>query len=74
DTPTSFTYQTISNKLQDAFLESGLGLGGTYAGPLPSFRIDYVLLDPSFEVRSTEVIRKKYSDHYPVTCEFRIWK
>jgi len=74
DTPTSFAYQTISNKLQDAFLESGLGLGGTYAGPLPSFRIDYILLDPSFEVRSTEVIRKKYSDHYPVTCEFRIWK
>ncbi|MGB1243159.1 MAG: endonuclease/exonuclease/phosphatase family protein [Chitinophagales bacterium] len=74
DTPTSFTYETISSTLKDAFLESGLGLGGTYAGPLPSFRIDYVLLDPSFEVRSTEVIRKKYSDHYPVTCEFRIWK
>ncbi|MGB0929373.1 MAG: endonuclease/exonuclease/phosphatase family protein [Chitinophagales bacterium] len=74
DTPTSYTYETISCKLQDAFLETGLGLGGTYAGPLPSFRIDYVLLDPSFEARSTEVIRKKYSDHYPVTCEFRIWK
>ena len=74
DTPTSFTYQTISNKLQDSFLQAGLGLGGTYAGPLPSFRIDYVLLDPSFEVLSSQVIRKKYSDHYPMTSEFRIWK
>ncbi|MEZ4887037.1 MAG: endonuclease/exonuclease/phosphatase family protein [Chitinophagales bacterium] len=74
DTPTSYTYQTISKNLQDAFLKTGLGLGGTYAGPLPSFRIDYMLLDPSFEARSTEVIRKKYSDHYPMTCEFRIWK
>ncbi len=74
DTPTSYTYESISHTLQDAFLQSGFGLGGTYAGPLPSFRIDYVLLDPSFEVKSSKVIRKKYSDHYPVTCEFRIWR
>lgn len=74
DTPTSYTYETISQNLQDAYLKTGLGLGGTYAGPLPSFRIDYVLLDSSFEARTTQVIRKKYSDHYPMTCEFRIWK
>jgi hypothetical protein len=28
--------------LKDAFRESGNGSGKTYAGPFPSFRIDYI--------------------------------
>lgn len=68
DTPMSYTYHEISNGLKDAFMEQGVGLGGTYAGPLPSFRIDYILTDPVFEVHDFEVIRKKYSDHYPITA------
>ncbi len=74
DTPASYTYHTISKNLKDAFLEVGVGLGGTYAGPLPSFRIDYVLLDQKMNTISFEVIDETYTDHYPVTCEFSIPK
>lgn len=68
DTPASFAYRTIAQGMKDAFLEVGLGTGGTYAGPLPSFRIDYVLLNPSIEVGDFKIIPQKYSDHYPVSC------
>ena len=68
DTPASYAYRTIAQSLKDAFLEVGWGMGGTYAGPLPSFRIDYVLLDQALGVESFKIIPQKYSDHYPVTC------
>ncbi len=67
DTPISYTYQKIKGDLKDAFLESGFGLGGTYAGPLPSFRIDYILVDTLFQPNNFEVIEKDYSDHFPVS-------
>ncbi len=66
DTPLSYSYQTIRKNLKDAFLEKGFGGGGTYSGPLPSFRIDYILLDPTLIVNDFEVIQQSYSDHYPI--------
>ncbi len=66
DTPNSYTYGTISKGLQDAFLEVGSGMGGTFAGPLPSFRIDYLLADSTFQVNDFKVINEEYSDHYPI--------
>jgi len=67
DTPLSYTYHTISKDLKDTFLERGFGGGGTYAGPLPSFRIDYIFVDSLFHVHDFDVIQQKYSDHYPIT-------
>ena len=72
DTPASYAYRTIARHLKDAFLEVGLGTGGTYVGPLPSFRIDYVLLDSKMEVKHFEVLPQKYSDHYPVSCTINL--
>jgi endonuclease/exonuclease/phosphatase family metal-dependent hydrolase len=68
DTPNSYTYQQLTARLSDAFIESGSGFGNTYAGKLPSFRIDYILHDPGF--RSWEFVRERIelSDHYPVSC------
>ncbi len=66
DTPVSYTYRKIDELLTDSFAEKGFGLGGTYAGPLPSFRIDYIFTDSVFVVQDFEVIRKEYSDHYPI--------
>ena len=43
DVPVSYSYRLIARSLRDAFVESGRGLEGTYKGPFPSFRIDYVL-------------------------------
>ncbi len=68
DTPSSYTYATVSKNLQDAFLVKGFGLGGTYVGPLPSFRIDHILLSPELQIHDFEVINEDFSDHYPLVC------
>lgn len=68
DTPSSYTYHTISDNMKDAFVESGNGLGSTYYGLFPSFRIDYIFHDKRFTSDDFRIIRKKYSDHYPITC------
>ncbi|MFH2096038.1 MAG: endonuclease/exonuclease/phosphatase family protein, partial [Bacteroidota bacterium] len=69
DTPISYSYHMISRDLEDSFKEAGSGLGVTYAGKFPSFRIDYVLHSKEFEAISMDIISKNYSDHYPVTVE-----
>lgn len=72
DTPVSYTYQTVRRRLKDAFVEAGSGMGITYKGRFPSFRIDYVFYDPSFQIRGFEVVQRQLSDHYPITATFRI--
>ncbi len=68
DTPSSYTYHTLSDNLNDAFVESGNGLGSTYYGIYPSFRIDYILHDKRLVSDDFRIIREKVSDHYPITC------
>lgn len=67
DTPSSYAYHRISHGLADAFIRSGRGISQTYAGPFPSFRIDYILYDQDrFAVSDYRKINQKYSDHLPV--------
>jgi endonuclease/exonuclease/phosphatase family metal-dependent hydrolase len=66
DTPVSFAYSTMQAGLQDAFIEAGGGLGRTYAGDFPGFRIDYIMADRHFDIKGFEVVDQKLSDHYPV--------
>ena len=68
DTPSSYTYHTLSEKLKDSFRESGTGFGKTYAGLFPSFRIDYILHSPKLFSSNYITHRENISDHYPVTC------
>jgi endonuclease/exonuclease/phosphatase family metal-dependent hydrolase len=68
DTPVSYTYHTVRNGLKDAFVESGKGIGNSYRGKLPSFRIDYILHSPMFEGYNFHVDKVDYSDHYPINC------
>lgn len=68
DTPSSFTYHTLADDLKDAFRESGNGFGKTYAGPFPSFRIDYIFTDPRLNSYAYETHREKISDHYAISC------
>jgi endonuclease/exonuclease/phosphatase family metal-dependent hydrolase len=74
DTPSSFTYHKLSQNLTDAFVESGNGLGSTYYGIFPSFRIDYIFHDKGFTSDDFRIIHKKLSDHYPITCWLNILK
>lgn len=70
DTPVSYTYRTIRHNLKDAFVEAGSGMGITYKGQFPSFRIDYIFYDPGFRVLRFEVKDRSASDHYPVVASF----
>ena len=74
DTPASFTYGRISSILVDAFINSGNGIGSTYAGKIPAHRIDYIFTSDRFKAKNFEVIHKKYSDHYPIKCLLNILK
>ncbi len=72
DTPMSYAYATISNKLKDAFMESGNGFGTTYIGKFSPFRIDYILHSKSLGSSGFETIPEELSDHYPISCNIRL--
>ena len=68
DLPYSFAVNRIQQKLKDTFESKGQGMGNTYARGFPSFRIDHVMVDPRFPVLSHELVRLRYSDHYPIVA------
>ncbi len=67
DTPNSFAYRKIKKGLQDSFRLAGKGFGNTYAGELPSFRIDHIMVGEPLVPYQFKRIKIKYSDHFPVT-------
>ena len=72
DTPLSYTYRRIKNGLQDAFIEKGRGLGNTYIGEFPSFRIDYIFHSPEMEAQRYTRENIFLSDHYPIQADLRL--
>lgn len=74
DTPVSYTYEMLSDGFLDTFEEKGKGISPTYNGELPSFRIDYILLDQEFSCSDFERILIKRSDHYPIVSRFSLKK
>lgn len=74
DTPVSYTYHTISSGLNDAFVEAGSGVGITYKGKFPSYRIDYIFYDDALGINEFEIIKKPLSDHYPLKASVSIKK
>ena len=71
DTPVSYSYRKIRKGLNDSFVNSGYGAGFTYKGNYPPNRIDYILYDNALINSYFEIIRVKYSDHYPIVAYFR---
>jgi endonuclease/exonuclease/phosphatase family metal-dependent hydrolase len=72
DSPSSYAYRTVKGKMKDAFAESGSGLGRTYVGTMPSFRIDYMLYDPSFSAYNYYAKAFEFSDHKMISCTIRL--
>lgn len=72
DTPSSWAYKQVTQKLNDSFLEKGRGLGITYAGPFPTFRIDYIFHSKMIACTDFRIINRKLSDHYPLFGRFRM--
>lgn len=71
DNPLSFTYHKLKENLQDCFIEKGRGLGNTYIGEFPSFRIDYIL--HTSELKAVYYKRENIhlSDHYPIIAKLK---
>jgi endonuclease/exonuclease/phosphatase family metal-dependent hydrolase len=71
DTPVSYAYRKIRKGLNDSFLNSGYGAGFTYKGNYPANRIDYILYNNSLINSYFEIIKVRYSDHYPIIAYFK---
>jgi endonuclease/exonuclease/phosphatase family metal-dependent hydrolase len=69
DTPHSFTYHILTQKLSDPFRLHGFGLGTTYRGSIPLLRIDYILPTEKISTTNYQTLNSKLSDHDPVFCE-----
>ena len=72
DTPVSYTYRTITRNLYDAFVESGNGIGQTYIGKFPSFRIDYILHSKELHSYDFQTLPEELSDHHAITSWIEI--
>jgi endonuclease/exonuclease/phosphatase family metal-dependent hydrolase len=68
DSPFSYTYRKVKGNLNDAFRESGSGIGQTYIGKLPSYRIDYLLFSSKYTAYNFKPEKIRLSDHVPVSC------
>lgn len=73
DTPVSYSYAQLSENMVDAFRESGWGIGNTYIGKFPSFRIDYIFHSPLLQSRNYHKLPEKVSDHHAIAAEI-YWK
>lgn len=63
----SYVYRNVKGNLNDAFEEAGKGFGETYNFKYYPSRIDYILADKRFKVKSFANFSKfKNSDHYPI--------
>lgn len=69
DVPNSYAYETIGDRLTNAFVERGAGLGRTFSGIAPTLRIDNIFLSKSFSVNQYTRVEKKLSDHFPVIAD-----
>ncbi len=68
DTPSSYAYRKTKGSLLDAFVTSGKGIGHTYVGKLPSFRIDYIFFSKEFSGYNFKIHDFRSSDHLPISC------
>ena len=69
--PSSFTYHKMKENLKDSFRERASGIGSTYGGRIPFLRIDYILVDNSYDVIQYHTHSVDYSDHYPISAILR---
>ena len=72
DTPVSYTYSRIKGKLSDAFLGSGEGIGSTYRGISPSFRIDFIFHSRTMRSSVYKTHSVAFSDHSPISCKLEL--
>ena len=72
NTAYSYVYKEIKGDLKDGFQEAGNGFGRTFDFRYFPVRIDFILVDDTFEVDSFKVYEEKLSDHYPIRAKISL--
>ena len=68
----SYVYRNVKGDLLDAFEEAGEGFGKSYDFKYYPARIDYIFVDPIFEVKSLKTHNHFiYSDHFPFIAHLK---
>ncbi len=68
DTPISYSYRQFIRLMDDAFVNSGSGIGTTYIGEMPANRIDYIFHSPELLSAEFTTHAVDFSDHHPISC------
>ena len=66
----SWVYRELSKNKQDAFKIAGGGMGKTFNYLYP-LRIDFILVDNTFEVNNFKTFEVPYSDHFPILARLK---
>lgn len=74
DVPNSYTYFTIRDDMQDAFLKKGLGIGRTYSSLSPTLRIDYIFTGERFRIGQFKRVINNLSDHFMIIADVELKK
>lgn len=74
DVPDSYAYATISNGLQDAFVEKGAGISRTFSSISPTLRIDNIFAGKKFTITQFTRVKKLLSDHFPIVADMATGK
>ncbi|WP_430967768.1 endonuclease/exonuclease/phosphatase family protein [Spongiimicrobium sp. 2-473A-2-J] len=72
NTQFSRAYNRIKGEMSDTFEEKGSGFGRTYEFVGFPGRIDFILVDPGFEVTAHKNFDVALSDHYPIMASVRL--
>ena len=64
-------YNMMSDGLNDAFLEAGNGIGGTFTFGFYPLRIDFILSDPGLTVTEYLTLERGMSDHKPIFASYQ---
>jgi len=72
NTEFSYAYKQIKGDLNDAFKVAGSGFGSSYVVEFFPVRIDFILADKDFIIKSFKTFDKKYSDHYPIKALIKL--
>lgn len=70
DMPSSYTYRTLRDGLQDGFRRRGSGFGSTFRGMKGLLRLDYIFFGKGISCQVYEIADVELSDHRPVVAEF----
>ena len=67
----SSVYRILKGDREDTFVAQGSGFGSTFKLLNYPFKVDHILVDPSFEVVKHENFDLQLSDHEPVLAELK---